>query len=926
MDFHSNQYHYGAQHSSREEYRPRQQRPEAIDWRPRGNIQQMLCPSCGVNVCSHCCQDCYPDGMMLMLCGQCAARHMHPMHPLSLLHQPRTERNDSDSQGGMNEDGVKRASFHVLEMECPHAKVASVIGTRGVVVKEINRRTGCFISINQAFADGHPRIITLKGIYENVIKAQQMILSVIENGPTALDPQKSFSVSSPGVSDRSAVKATGISVSVPCLLEKVGIVIGTRGAVIKEIIRRCNAHIFVAEETVIVGGDVCRMIQISGDEEEVDMGKHLVSLVLQHGPAALDWKGPSSDGGSVPLGRSMPGLRLSGSSIHAAEFMPMTDRSHSPRGSVGSGSSTPRSAVVGGGSPLVETTAEVECPHDSVDVLMGFRGGAVIKEIMQRSSTVITILEGGSGEHYRIFEIRGPRANVAHAKILVQAVIEIGPTALNEDVSALTRHINKKSTKPSVVKKIVDTQKIEFPEEKIGLMIGSKGSMVKQIMSISGTKILISDTRSESSDASRVIEIKGSADEIAVAKALIDSLIHMEPHFQTFGLKTSSSSFGGNPDLDASDQCMEMNLPADKVGVLIGSKGCVIKEIMRHSGARVSINADYTDENVRIVLIRGNRDAIVKAHSIMMDVLKNGYSRLFPSDAITTNASSATASIDGSFDDQGQRMSWPAGLQNCTTFDFNYDTAKARPKSFPTTFFEKNAISSSESLDSISVLSSSLLGGTSFTRTPDSGYSNISPPPAFGFHSLGDGSDLPGSSLSMTRADDIAKWGCILESGGSNSLWGPIHNNLSAHSSGIFDGTDAVSNAVSDLKLTDRHNDAFPHSQIKPTPSGDIICVIPCPIDKVGQIIGPKGAVIKEIGRQSGATVSVRNEVSGDGDVVGQVVVKAQTEKSAEIAKKLILLILDSGSPEPDDVYAPAAHPNRKATISHRARLDGSPF
>lgn len=539
------------------------------------------------------------------------------------------------------DDSDRRYTFHTLNMECPHSKVASVIGTRGVVVKEINRRTGCFISIDQSFPDGYPRVITLKGIHENVMKAKAMILAVIEHGPTALDPQKSF-----GPSSNTGSAGGGVSVSVKCPLEKVGVVIGTRGSVIKEIIRRCNAHVHVAEEVYTQGTESYRMVEISGAEKDVEYGRQLVQALLVHGSSCLDM---------------IPAPSASSSSSPASSFSPLSgDGSISPRGPSTNQEFPEVSGVPNVSAPAVavrsdqlgpesapapqpgDVTEFCECPYEKVGVLIGFKG-VVIKDIMHRTSTHVIIHENTAG-FSRSVEIHGTPINVGTAKVMINAVIEFGASSLNEDINTLTNMLRERISNHE--KKAQEVHRVEFPEEKIGLMIGSKGSMVKQIMNISGAKILISEKRSDSNPNCRVVEIKGDTESIGIAKTLLDSLTHLEPHFQAVANKS--------PNQQQPAHCMEMQLPADKVGLLIGSKGSVIKEIMTQSGAKISINADYTNESSRIVLIRGGRDEIVKAHSILVDVLQNGYVNLFA----TSNNNSLQR--EAGFGQRTDRpLSWP---------------------------------------------------------------------------------------------------------------------------------------------------------------------------------------------------------------------------------------------------------------------------
>lgn len=58
--------------------------------------------------------------------------------------------------------------YATLEIECPPQKVGHVIGSKGIIIKEIHKRTGCIIQLNQDVPSGSPRLIRLSGSIENV--------------------------------------------------------------------------------------------------------------------------------------------------------------------------------------------------------------------------------------------------------------------------------------------------------------------------------------------------------------------------------------------------------------------------------------------------------------------------------------------------------------------------------------------------------------------------------------------------------------------------------------------------------------------------------------------------------------------------------------------------------------------------------------
>lgn len=75
-----------------------------------------------------------------------------------------------------------------VTIDCPKDLVGRVIGTRGETIKDLQSKTGCSIQIDQNFPDGVPRKITIKGPATKLEAARQMVLSVMDNGPSASMP------------------------------------------------------------------------------------------------------------------------------------------------------------------------------------------------------------------------------------------------------------------------------------------------------------------------------------------------------------------------------------------------------------------------------------------------------------------------------------------------------------------------------------------------------------------------------------------------------------------------------------------------------------------------------------------------------------------------------------------------------------------
>jgi polyribonucleotide nucleotidyltransferase len=70
------------------------------------------------------------------------------------------------------------------------------------------------------------------------------------------------------------------------------------------------------------------------------------------------------------------------------------------------------------------------------------------------------------------------------------------------------------------------------------------------------------------------------------------------------------------------------------------------------------------------------------------------------------------------------------------------------------------------------------------------------------------------------------------------------------------------------------------------------------PIDKIGEVIGPKGKVINTLQQETGADIAV-----DDDGVVGTVTIGAKDGRAVEEARRRISLILDPPTPEVGAIY-----------------------
>lgn len=122
-------------------------------------------------------------------------------------------------------------SISTVDMDCPQDKVGLVIGTKGMIIQDLMRRSGCKIVIQQDMPEGMPRKIIFTGTSEQIAEAQTLIHAIVyKNGP--------------GSSNGDSAEAYKTSTQeIDCPQDKVGVVIGSKGVIIQEMMRRTNCKI-----------------------------------------------------------------------------------------------------------------------------------------------------------------------------------------------------------------------------------------------------------------------------------------------------------------------------------------------------------------------------------------------------------------------------------------------------------------------------------------------------------------------------------------------------------------------------------------------------------------------------------------------------------------------------------------------------------
>ncbi len=154
----------------------------------------------------------------------------------------------------------------------------------------------------------------------------------------------------------------------------------------------------------------------------------------------------------------------------------------------------------------------------------------------------------------------------------------------------------------------------------VGWVIGRSGSRIKEIQAQSGCSMWID--QDVPNNQARKLFIRGTKETVAVGASLVSELIETAPVLAAGKAQEAVRRQHSGSDAEAGTfDSIVIDCPADRVGLLIGRKGWVIKKIMQDSGAQVSINQSVRDGADRKVIISGAVAAVQVAEKHIRGIL-----------------------------------------------------------------------------------------------------------------------------------------------------------------------------------------------------------------------------------------------------------------------------------------------------------------
>jgi len=151
---------------------------------------------------------------------------------------------------------------------------------------------------------------------------------------------------------------------------------------------------------------------------------------------------------------------------------------------------------------------------------------------------------------------------------------------------------------------------VQVPSHMVPLVLGRNGETLRGIET--ACSVTIDMGPAEDGGKPRKLMIKGDETGVDEAKIRIDDIVH--------GSGALSVLMGGSHRIG--DQTIYVQVPANRVGLVIGKGGETIKSLQDRTGARINVTKDEEHGPNRTIVVSGNQQQLALAQKEIDDIVK----------------------------------------------------------------------------------------------------------------------------------------------------------------------------------------------------------------------------------------------------------------------------------------------------------------
>ncbi|XP_032417996.1 far upstream element-binding protein 2 [Xiphophorus hellerii] len=239
-------------------------------------------------------------------------------------------------------------------------------------------------------------------------------------------------------------------------------------------------------------------------------------------------------------------------------------------------------------------TEEYKVPDSMVGLIIG-RGGEQINKIQHDSGCKVQIAHDSVGLPERSISLTGSPEAVQRAKAFLEDIVSRGHDSSNGQSGSM--------------------QEIIIPAGKAGLIIGKGGETIKQLQERAGVKMILVQDGSQPPNIDKPLRIIGDPYKVQQAKEMVNEILRERDH-AGFGDRNEYGSRMGGGGIDIA-------VPRQSVGVVIGRSGEMIKKIQSDAGVKIQFKPDDGTGPDKIAHIMGPPDQCQHAASIITELLQS---------------------------------------------------------------------------------------------------------------------------------------------------------------------------------------------------------------------------------------------------------------------------------------------------------------
>ena len=175
------------------------------------------------------------------------------------------------------------------------------------------------------------------------------------------------------------------------------------------------------------------------------------------------------------------------------------------------------------------------------------------------------------------------------------------------------------------------------PGNKVGLIIGKGGETIRSLQDRAGVKMTIYQNVPDATETEKKLSITGPPDRVENCRQMVLEMLaekDMERGrrqmggFNEYGSQMGGGGGGGDRGGDrrgfGSGPSVEVAVPPNFIGLVIGKGGESIKRIQQESGTKIQFDTSKTDSNGnKICSISGPPECVARAQDMIQDIIDN---------------------------------------------------------------------------------------------------------------------------------------------------------------------------------------------------------------------------------------------------------------------------------------------------------------